>query len=145
MLVDNGDIALGEIPEALKYERPHEESYISNGIRVMTESIPTSSLASVSVTIGAGCRHEKAENSGEAHFLEHLHFKGTGRRSRLDLETQVEDRGNHLNAYTAREFTVYHMLSFRQDVPFAVDMLGDMLTNSKYEAMAVEREKGVIW
>ena len=86
LLVDNGDIALGEIPDALKYERPHKESYTSNGIRVMTEKVEGSALAAVSVTIGAGSRHEKFENSGEAHFLEHLHFKGTGRRSRLELE-----------------------------------------------------------
>ena len=113
ILVDNGDIALGEIPESLKHDRPYEETVISNGIRVMTEPVPGSTLAAVSVSIGAGSRHEKFENSGEAHFLEHLHFKGTGRRSRLDLETQVEDRGSHLNAYTTREFTVYHMVSFK--------------------------------
>ena len=85
--MDNGDIALGDIPEALKYERPYEETIISNGIRVMTESIPSAPLAAVGVSIHAGSRHEKFENSGEAHFLEHLHFKGTGRRTRHDLET----------------------------------------------------------
>ena len=129
MLTDNGDIALGEIPEALKYDRPYKITRISNGIRVMSEP-SRSELSAVGVFIGAGSRHEKYENSGEAHFLEHLHFKGTSRRSRYQLETEVENRGNQLNAYTSREFTLYHMLTFKNDVPHAVDMLGDMLCNS---------------
>jgi len=89
-----------------------------------------SELSAVGVFIGAGSRHEKPENSGEAHFLEHLHFKGTKRRSRYGLETEVENRGNQLNAYTSREFTLYHMLSFKNDVAHSVDVLGDMLCNS---------------
>jgi predicted Zn-dependent peptidase len=84
--VDNGDIELGNIPDCLKHERPSEESIISNGIKVMTEK-SQSELAAVGVFIKAGSRHEKIENSGEAHFLEHLHFKGTGRRTRYGLET----------------------------------------------------------
>jgi len=76
MLVDYGDIALGEIPEPLKYDRPYKLTTISNGIKVMTEP-SMSEVAAVGVFIGAGSRHEKMENSGEAHFLEHLHFKGT--------------------------------------------------------------------
>jgi hypothetical protein len=116
MLVDYGDIPLGEIPEPLKYDRPYEITTISNGIKVMTEP-SMSEVAAVGVFIGAGSRHEKMENSGEAHFLEHLHFKGTTRRSRYGLETEVENRGNQLNAYTSREFTLYHMLAFKSDVP----------------------------
>lgn len=76
------DIPIGEIPEVLKYDRPHEITTISNGIKVITEHT-MSDVAAVGVVIGAGSRHEKIENSGEAHFLEHLHFKGTQRRSRI--------------------------------------------------------------
>ena len=76
LLVDHNDIPLGEIPEPLKYDRPYKLDTISNGIKVMTEHSP-SELAAVGVFIGAGSRHEKMQNSGEAHFLEHLHFKGT--------------------------------------------------------------------
>jgi predicted Zn-dependent peptidase len=104
-----------------------------------------SEVAAVGVFIGAGSRHEKVENSGEAHFLEHLHFKGTSRRSRYGLETEVENRGNQLNAYTSREFTLYHMLTFKNDVPHAVDVLGDMLCNSQYQRYHVEAEKETIW
>ena len=143
-LIDNGDLALGEIPEILKYEHEHQETTISNGIRVMTETSP-SEVAAVGVFIGAGSRHEKMENSGEAHFLEHLHFKGSSRRSRYGLETEVENRGNQLNAYTSREFTLYHMPTFKSDVAHSVDVLGDMLCNSVYEHFHVEVEKDTIW
>jgi predicted Zn-dependent peptidase len=83
---------LGEIPDILKYDRPFELTTISNGIKVMTEP-SISDVAAVGVFIGAGSRHEKPENSGEAHFLEHLHFKGSSIRSRYGLETEVENRG----------------------------------------------------
>jgi hypothetical protein len=76
LLIDHGDLPLGEIPEILKYERDYEVSTISNGIKVMTEP-SLSQVAAVGVFIGAGSRHEIMENTGEAHFLEHLHFKGT--------------------------------------------------------------------
>ena len=104
-----------------------------------------SEVAAVGVIIKAGSRHEKIENSGEAHFLEHLHFKGTAKRSRYGLETEVENRGNQLNAYTSREFTLYHILCFKNDVHHAVDVLGDMLCNSQYKSFAVENEKDTIW
>ena len=61
------------------------------------------------VFIKAGSRNETLDSSGAAHFLEHLHFKGTSKRSRYQLEVEVENMGSHLNAYTSREFTVYHM------------------------------------
>jgi hypothetical protein len=76
-----GDLAFGEIPEPLKYERPMQMTTISNGIRVCTESW-NSPTAAVGVFIGAGSRNETLATSGSAHFLEHLNFKGTKRRSR---------------------------------------------------------------
>ena len=77
-----GDLPAGEIPEPLKYERPMETTVISNGIRVCTERNPHSALQAVGVFIGAGSRQETLETSGSAHFLEHLHFKGTKKRTR---------------------------------------------------------------
>lgn len=76
-----GDLPFGEIPEPLKYDRPMQMTTISNGIRVCTESWK-SPISAVGVFIGAGSRNEKLEHSGAAHFLEHLHFKGTKRRTR---------------------------------------------------------------
>ncbi len=86
----------------------------------------------------AGSRNETPETSGAAHFLEHLHFKGSSKRSRVDLETEVENLGFQLNAYTSREYTLYHMLCFDDGVPKSVEILGDMLCNSKYDEFHLE-------
>ena len=139
-----GDLPFGEIPEPLKYERPMQMTTISNGIRVCTESW-NSPTAAVGVFIGAGSRNETLDTSGSAHFLEHLNFKGTKRRSRTQLEKEVENMGTQLNAYTSREHTLYHTLSFKNTVPKSVEILGDMICNSNYDNYHLEMEKDTIW
>lgn len=104
-----------------------------------------SPVAAVGVFIGAGSRNETLETSGAAHFLEHLHFKGTRSRTRYQLETEVENAGAQLNAYTSREHTLYHMLSFKNEMPKSVEILADMLTNSVYDNYHLELEKDTIW
>jgi len=93
-LLNFGDLPAGEIPEPLKYERAMETTTISNGIRVCTQRMSNSPVAAVGVFIGAGSRNETLETSGAAHFLEHLHFKGTKNRSRHQLEIGVENAGS---------------------------------------------------
>ena len=139
-----GDLPFGEIPEPLKYERPMQMTTISNGIRVCTESW-NSPTAAVGVFIGAGSRNETLATSGSAHFLEHLNFKGTKRRSRTQLEKEVENMGTQLNAYTSREHTLYHTLSFKNNIPKSVEILGDMICNSNYDNYHLEMEKDTIW
>lgn len=117
---------------------------LSNGLTVATESHPHAQTATVGVWIDAGSRAETDATNGTAHFLEHMAFKGTGRRSQHALELEVEDMGAHLNAYTSREQTVYYAKSFRKDVPKAVDIISDILQNSKLDASAIERERDVI-
>ena len=143
-VLQNGTLPLGVIPNSLQYVRPFQVSTISNGIRVCTESWP-STLASVGVFIGAGSRNETLETSGAAHFLEHLHFKGTKKRNRVQLEKDVENIGAQLNAYTSREHTLYHMLTFKNDVQSAVEILGDMLCHSNYDTYSLNQEKDTIW
>ncbi|KAJ7638191.1 Metalloenzyme, LuxS/M16 peptidase-like protein [Roridomyces roridus] len=121
-----------------------EISRLSNGLTVATESQPHSQTATVGVWIDAGSRAETDATNGTAHFLEHMAFKGTGRRSQHALELEVENIGAHLNAYTSREQTVYYAKSFRKDVPAAVDIISDILQNSKLEPAAIERERDVI-
>ena len=87
-----GELEFGEIPEPLKYDRPFEMTTLSNGIRVCSESWPTP-ISSVGIFVKAGSRNETLDTSGSAHFLEHLHFKGTTNRSRLQLELGVENLG----------------------------------------------------
>ncbi|KAG6332087.1 hypothetical protein ID866_7005 [Astraeus odoratus] len=117
---------------------------LSNGLTVATESHPHAQTATVGVWIDAGSRAETDKTNGTAHFLEHMAFKGTNRRSQHALELEVENLGAHLNAYTSREQTVYYAKSFRKDVPTAVDIVSDILQNSKLDNAAVERERDVI-
>lgn len=94
--------------------------------------------------IDAGSRGDSNATSGAAHFLEHLAFKGTNKRSRQQLELEVENLGAQLNAWTSREQTVYYAKAFRKDVPQVVEILSDILQNSKLDASAVESERDVI-
>ncbi|KAI5896335.1 uncharacterized protein SCHCODRAFT_02614550 [Schizophyllum commune H4-8] len=121
-----------------------EVTTLSNGLTVATEAQPHAQTATVGMWIDAGSRAETEKNNGTAHFLEHLAFKGTNSRTQQALELEVENLGAHLNAYTSREQTVYYAKSFRKDVPTAVDIISDILQNSKLEASAIERERDVI-
>lgn len=119
-------------------------STLPNGLTVATEAIPTAQTATVGVWIDAGSRAENEQNNGTAHFLEHLAFKGTASRSQQQLELEIENMGGHLNAYTSRENTVYYAKSFKSDVPKTVELISDILQNSKLEEHAIERERDVI-
>lgn len=121
-----------------------ETSTLSNGLTVATETHPHAQTATVGVWIDAGSRAETDATNGTAHFLEHMAFKGTNRRTQHALEIEVEDIGAHLNAYTSREQTVYYAKSFKKDVPRAVDIISDILQNSKLDSAAVDRERDVI-
>ncbi|KAJ8508376.1 hypothetical protein ONZ45_g9346 [Pleurotus djamor] len=121
-----------------------EVSTLSNGLTVATEAHPNAQTATVGVWIDAGSRAETDATNGTAHFLEHMAFKGTGKRTQHGLELEVENLGAHLNAYTSREQTVYYAKSFRKDVPASVDIISDILQNSKLENSAIERERDVI-
>lgn len=96
------------------------------------------------VWIDAGSRYETAANNGVAHFLEHISFKGTQKRTQQQLEVEIENMGGHLNAYTSREQTVYYARVFKNDVPQAMEILSDILTNSLMDKDAIERERDVI-
>ncbi|KAL5014370.1 hypothetical protein ScPMuIL_008640 [Solemya velum] len=116
---------------------------LPNGLRVATEDtgMPT---CTVGLWIDAGSRFENEKNNGVAHFLEHMAFKGTKKRTQTDLELEVENTGSHLNAYTSREQTVYYAKAFSKDLPTAVDILSDIIQNSTLGEQEIERERGVI-
>jgi len=116
---------------------------LSNGVTVATED--SGMLTStVGLWIDAGSRYENEANNGVAHFLEHMAFKGTKKRSQTDLELEIENMGAHLNAYTSREQTVYYAKCFEKDLPKAVDILADITQNSLLGDQEIERERGVI-
>lgn len=109
-----------------------------------SETVRASETATVGVWINAGSRYETAKNNGAAHFFEHLAFKGTQKRTQQQLELEIESMGGHLNAYTSREQTVYFAKVFKSDVGQAVEILSDILLNSKLDEAAIERERSVI-
>merc|ERR1719210_3270284 len=122
---------------------PTDIHTLPNGMRVASENsgIPT---ATVGVWIDAGSRYETAKNNGVAHFLEHMAFKGTAKRSQMDIELEVENMGAHLNAYTSREQTVYYAKCFSKDLNRAVEILSDIIQNSTLGEDEINRERGVI-
>jgi len=117
---------------------------MDSGLRVASETMHGSETATVGVWIDAGSRNETAKNNGVAHFLEHLNFKGTHKRTQQQLEVEIENIGGHLNAYTSREQTVYFAKVFKSDVGKAVEILSDILLHSKLDESAIEREREVI-
>jgi predicted Zn-dependent peptidase len=117
---------------------------LRGGLRVVTEHVPAVRSAAVGVFVGVGSRDETPALNGASHFLEHLLFKGTDSRSAMDISSALDAVGGEFNAYTAREYTCYHARVLDEDLPIAVDVLGDMLTASLITPDDVEAEREVI-
>ena len=117
---------------------------LKNGIRVITEEIPSIESVSVGIWINAGSRNEKKKENGIAHFLEHMAFKGTEKRSALQIAEEIENVGGFINAYTSREITCYYAKVLKDHLPLAVDILSDIISNSIFNEKEIEIEKGVI-
>ncbi|MEL7127817.1 MAG: pitrilysin family protein, partial [Pseudomonadota bacterium] len=117
---------------------------LPNGFRIVTENMPGLASASIGIWVGAGARHEMPDQNGIAHFLEHMAFKGTERRSALQIAEAIEDVGGYINAYTSREVTAYYARVLAADVPLAMDVLSDILLNPVFEQSEIEVERGVI-
>src|SRR5579875_3301199 len=99
---------------------------------------------SLGAYVAAGSRHETEEENGVSHFLEHMAFKGTERRTAAQIAEEIEAVGGHINAYTAREQTAYYVKVLKDDTALAADIIGDILTHSTFEPEELERERGVI-
>ncbi|HEY4472535.1 MAG TPA: insulinase family protein, partial [Stellaceae bacterium] len=108
-------------------------SRLANGLRVATDTIQTVDTVSLGIWIDVGTRHEPAAINGAAHFLEHMAFKGTERRSARAIAEEIEAVGGHLNAYTSRESTAYYAKVLKEDLPLALDILADILQNSTFD------------
>src|SRR5690349_20028970 len=119
-------------------------SRLANGLRVATETIQSVDTVSLGIWVDVGTRHEPAAINGAAHFLEHMAFKGTERRSARDIAEEIEAVGGHLNAYTSRESTAYYAKVLKEDVPLALDILSDILLHSSFDPAELERERTVI-
>jgi predicted Zn-dependent peptidase len=117
---------------------------LSNGVRIVSEAMPGLASAAVGLWVQAGARHERADQNGIAHFLEHMAFKGTATRSARQIAETIEDVGGYINAWTSRESTAYYARVLEADVPLALDVLADIVLNPAFEPREIETERHVI-
>jgi predicted Zn-dependent peptidase len=117
---------------------------LSNGLRIVTERMPGLQSSSAGIWVMAGGRHERPEQNGIAHFLEHMAFKGTKRRTALQIAEEIEDVGGYINAYTSREMTAYYARVLQADVSIALDVIGDIVLNPAFDKKEIEVERHVI-
>ena len=117
---------------------------IPSGPQVFTELIPAVRSVSVGVWVPIGSRHETPATAGATHFLEHLLFKGTQRRSALDIAADIECLGGEINAFTTKEYTCYHVRLLDEHLDVAIDVLADMLGASLLRSSDIEAERGVV-
>ncbi|MBC93143.1 MAG: peptidase M16 [Rhodospirillaceae bacterium] len=119
-------------------------STMSNGLRVVTDYIPTVESVSMGVWVRTGTRYEMPQDNGVAHLLEHMIFKGTKKRSAKEIAETIESVGGNINAYTSREMTAYYAKVLKADVNLAVDVLSDILQFSVFDNYELERERSVV-
>lgn len=117
---------------------------LDNGIRVITDHMPTVESVSLGVWVRAGARYETQDINGVAHLLEHMMFKGTQRRSAVEIAEAVEDVGGHINAYTAREVTAYYAKVLKDDAALALDVISDIVQHSLFDEEELSRERSVV-
>lgn len=117
---------------------------LPNGLRVITSSRPETETVSLGVWVKTGSAYEEAAVNGISHFLEHMAFKGTKRRTALQLSEEIEDVGGQSNAYTSREFTAFYSKMLKGDAELAVDVLADILQNSTFPEEELKKEREVV-
>src|SRR5215203_5397658 len=117
---------------------------LGNGLTVATETMPHIVTATLGVWVGAGSRHERDDEHGLSHLIEHMAFKGTRRRSARKIAEDIENVGGDINAATSVETTSYTARVLGENVDLALDVLGDILTDSVFDEAELEREKNVI-
>lgn len=122
----------------------HEVTLLDNGLTVITEMMPNIPSVSINIGVNNGSRYESVELNGISHFLEHMAFKGTKRRSAKQIAEEFDNIGGYLNACTDREHTLYHAKLLKDDLPLAVDILADILQYSLFDEEEVQRECMVI-
>ena len=119
-------------------------STLPNGMRIVTDTVPTVETVSMGVWVDVGTRNESADLSGVSHLLEHMAFKGTQRRSAIAIAEEIEAVGGHLNAYTGRENTAFYARVLREDLPLAFDILADITQHAVLDPEELARERVVV-
>ncbi len=117
---------------------------LANGLRISCDEMKDVETVSIGIFVGTGSRNENIANNGISHFLEHMAFKGTATRNAKQIAEEFENIGGSINAYTSKEKTVYHAKVLKQHAEFAIEFLSDILQNSTFDAVELEKERGVI-
>ena len=120
------------------------KTVLDNGIRVVTHEMPDNRSVSLGIWVENGSRHESAAENGISHFIEHLLFKGTERRSAAQIAEEMDAVGGVLNAFTSKENTCYYAKVLDENMPLAIDLLSDIFLHSSFDAEEIERERSVI-
>jgi predicted Zn-dependent peptidase len=117
---------------------------LDGGLRVVTEFLPAVRSVALGIWVGVGSRDEDETHAGATHYLEHLLFKGTRKRTALDISASMDAVGGELNAFTAKEYTCYYARVLDADLPLAIDVLSDMVIDSLIEPKDVDAERNVV-
>jgi predicted Zn-dependent peptidase len=117
---------------------------LPGGLRIVTETLPAVRSVALGIWVGVGSRDEDLAHAGATHYLEHLLFKGTSRRTALEISAEMDAAGGEMNAFTAKEYTCYYARVLDADLPLAVDILSDMVTSSLITPKDVDAERNVV-
>jgi len=129
---------------AARADEPVRVTRLPSGLTVVSERMERVETVSLGAYVATGTRNELEKENGVSHFLEHMAFKGTERRTAAEIAEEIEAVGGHINAYTAREQTAYYVKVLKEDAALGADIIGDILTHSTFEPEELERERGVI-
>ncbi len=122
----------------------YQKTVLPNGLRVVSEAIPHVRSVSIGVWIDTGSRDEDATTNGISHFIEHMVFKGTSRRSSREISRSIESVGGYMNAFTSKEHTCYYARVLDEHTRLALDVLSDLAQNPLFPKRELEKEKGVV-
>ncbi|MDD4715392.1 MAG: pitrilysin family protein [Oscillospiraceae bacterium] len=122
----------------------HQKIVLPNGVRILTEYIPYVRSAAVGIWVGSGSRHERPEQQGISHFIEHMVFKGTEQRTAMEQAMLMDSIGGQFNAFTSKEYTCYYAWTLDTHLRQALDVLCDLFFHAKFDPSDVEVERGVI-
>ncbi|MPQ97219.1 insulinase family protein [Modestobacter sp. I12A-02628] len=139
-----GAVGLTQVLDVDEFGGRVERTELPGGLRVITETMPGVLSATLGIWVGVGSRDETPGVGGSSHFLEHLLFKGTGSRTALEIATAMDAVGGEMNAFTAKEHTCYYANVLASDLPLAVTLLGDLVTDALNTAADLDSERTVV-
>jgi predicted Zn-dependent peptidase len=122
----------------------YRKDVLPNGVRILTEEIDYVRSVAIGVWVGTGSRNETEGYEGISHFIEHMFFKGTEKRTARQLAESLEAVGGQLNAFTTKEFTCYYAKVLDEDITLAIDVLSDMFFHSRFDDKEIDKEKNVV-